>query len=388
MDYDFNKTINRRGTDSLKFDGAASRGKPADVLPFWIADMDFAAPDCVLNALHERVAHGVFGYSEPGADYFKALAGWFTNRLKYSFTQEMVTLTPGVVYAIAAAIKAFTQKGDAVLIQEPVYYPFRQLILQNDRQLAVNELKLDAGTYTIDFLDFEQQIAEKEVKLFILCSPHNPVGRVWQVDELKEIIRICKKYDVLILSDEIHCDFVFEGHTHNVLPALFPEYQERIILCTAPSKTFNLAGLQLANVFIYDQALRSAYRREMARGGYSQANGLGIVACQAAYEGGAAWLEALNKHLWGNMIFVDSFLKENLPDVKLISPQATYLAWLDCRSMGLTPSQLDDKLVNKAGVWLSRGDTFGASGSGFVRVNVACTRDALEVCMGRVLQFC
>ncbi|MCL2201752.1 MAG: aminotransferase class I/II-fold pyridoxal phosphate-dependent enzyme, partial [Oscillospiraceae bacterium] len=271
----------------------------------------------------------------------------------------------------------------AVLIQEPVYYPFRESILANERRLIVNELHLKEDAYVVDFADFEQQIAENSVKLFILCNPHNPVGRVWRADELREMVRICVKYDVLILCDEIHCDFVFPGHTHLCLPALLPEDQAKMILLTAPSKTFNLAGLQISNVFISDPTLRRAFRREVSKNGYSQANRLGIAACQAAYSGGADWLEALLSYLKDNMILIDRFLKEHLPAVRLIPPQGTYLAWLDCQKLGLSSDELDHKLVHEAGLWLSRGDTFGPSGAGFTRINAACPRPVLETCMKR-----
>ena len=391
--YDFNQIINRHNTDSLKYDGGAARGKPSGLLPLWVADMDFSAPDYVLNVIHERVNHGIFGYSEPDTAYFEALQKWHKTRLGYEFNPKWVTLTPGIVYAIAAAIKAFTSPGDAVIIQEPVYYPFRQMVEYNDRKLLVNELQLIGEKYSIDFNDFERQIAENNAKLFILCSPHNPVSRVWTENELREIIRICAKYDVLILSDEIHCDFIFDftdsaengnGNRHFCLPALCPDEQARIILCTAPSKTFNLAGLQLANVFISDAALRKTFRREVAKSGFSQACSLAIVACRAAYAGGDDWLNALNRYLWGNMQFLDSFLKENMPQVKLIPPEATYLAWLDCRQLKLSPDELDAKLLNDAKLWLSRGDSFGLGGSGFTRINVGCPRATLEECTRRL----
>jgi len=382
MDYNFDQIINRRKTESLKFDGAVSRGKPAAVLPLWVADMDFPTPDCVLGALQECVSRGVFGYTEPDTSYFDALAGWFTGRFGYEFDSSWVTLTPGVVYALCTAISAYTQPGDAILIQEPVYHPFRESILRKERRLIVNELRLE-DSYVIDFADFEKQIAENDVKLFILCNPHNPVGRVWRADELREMVRICAKYNVLILSDEIHCDFIFPGHTHLCLPALLPQEQSKMILLTAPSKTFNLAGLQISNVFISDPTLRRMFRREVYKSGYSQANQLGIAACRAAYSGGSDWLDALLIYLRDNMLFVDRFLKEHLPTVLFSPPQGTYLAWLDCRKLGLTPDVLDHKLLHEAGLWLSRGDTFGPSGTGFVRINTACPRSFLETCMDR-----
>ena len=381
--YNFDRIIDRRNTESLKFDSAVSRGKPADILPLWVADMDFPAPDCVLNALQERVSHGILGYAEPNNSYFDALAGWFTGRFGYEFDPAWVTVVPGAVYAICTAISAYTQPGDAILIQEPVYYPFRESILINKRQPIVSELCLDGDDYGIDFSDFERKISENNVKMFILCSPHNPVGRVWQADELREMVRICAKYDVLILTDEVHCDFVFHGHKHFCLPVLLSEYQAKIILLTAPSKTFNLAGMQISNIFISDPTLRRAFRNSVANSGYSQANQLGLVACRAAYSGGADWLDALLVYLKDNMAFIDRLLKEKLPSVRLIPPQGTYLAWLDCRKLGLTPDALEHKLVHEAGLWLSRGDTFGSGGAGFTRINTACPRAVLETCMER-----
>ncbi|MCL1863755.1 MAG: pyridoxal phosphate-dependent aminotransferase [Defluviitaleaceae bacterium] len=374
---DFNRVVERRGTDSLKYDGAVSHKKPADVLPLWVADMDFPAPQMVLDAIHERVAHGVFGYSEPDGSYFDALDNWFSTRFGYEFKPEWVTLVPGVVYAISMAIRAFTKRGEAVLIQEPVYYPFRQMVVHNDRKLVVNELQLNVETYGIDFDDFEKKITQNDVRLFILCSPHNPVSRCWTKDELLEMVRICAKHDVLIFSDEIHCDFVFEGNAHHVLPVC-SEYA-RIVFCTAPSKTFNLAGLQLSNVFISDEKLRKLFVKEVLRSGVSQAGSLAIVACRAAYAHGAEWLDALNNYLWKNMMYIDGFLKK-MPDVRLIPPQATYLAWLDCRALGLSSAEIDERLT-KAGLWISRGDSFGTGGEGFMRINVGCPRVTLEKCM-------
>ncbi|MCL2367436.1 MAG: pyridoxal phosphate-dependent aminotransferase [Oscillospiraceae bacterium] len=384
MGFDFDRIIERRGTDSLKFDSGEKRGKPADILPLWVADMDFSAPEPVLLALQERVRHGIFGYTEPSAPYFDALVTWFTGRFGYTFDPEWVVITPGVVNAISIALRAFTAPGDAVLIQEPVYYPFRQTIHANGRRLAVNTLRFVGGKYTIDFADFERQIVEHGVKLFILCSPHNPVGRVWREDELQEMVRICAKHDVLILSDEIHCDFVFPGHTHHLLPTLVSEEAGRMILATAPSKTFNLPGLQVSNIFISDPDLRKAFLRGLHAGGLSHANTLGLVACQAAYSEGASWLEALLVYLRGNMERIDAFLRAELSLVRLVPPEGTYLAWLDCRQLGLSPEALDDKLLHGAGVWLNRGDLFGATGAGFVRLNAGCPRGALDEALARI----
>jgi len=386
MNYNFDKIIDRRKTESLKFDGAVSRGKPADILPLWVADMDFPAPSCVLDALQKSVSHGIFGYTEPDSSYFDALKGWFTERFGYKFNPDWVTVVPGLVYAINMAISAFTKTGDGILIQEPVYHPFRSGILRHERRPVVNELRLTGDSYVVDFEDFEKQIAENNVKMFILCSPHNPVGRVWRADELQEMVRICAKYDVLIISDEIHCDFVFPEYEHLCLPALLPEEQANIILLTAPSKTFNLAGLQISNVFISEPTLRRTFQHEVLKTGFAHPNQLGIVACRAAYLGGADWLDALLVYIKENMMFIDKYLKEHLPDVRLIPPEGTYLAWLDCRKLGLSADDLDNKIVNDAKLWLSRGDGFGASGAGFIRVNTACPITVLKTCMERLVE--
>ncbi|MDR0273364.1 MAG: pyridoxal phosphate-dependent aminotransferase [Clostridiales bacterium] len=380
MTYDFDTIINRCGTDSMKFDGAAVFGKPADVLPLWVADMDFPAPPQVLDALHSRVTHGIFGYCEPDAAYFDALKNWFTGRFGYEFSRDWVVIAPGVVYALSIALRAFSKRNDAILIQEPVYYPFKEIILLNNRRLIVNELQCNEK-YFIDFADFEQKIITNNVKIFILCSPHNPVSRCWTADELREISRICTKHNVLILSDEIHCDFIFDGNTHRVLPALCPH--ENILLFTAPSKTFNLAGLQLSNVFISNSKLRETFNRHAAKNAHEIPSALGVVACRAAYTHGSEWLAALNDYLWSNYMYLDAFLKTNMPVIRLVPPQATYLAWLDCRALGLSSKQLDRKLTLEAKLWLSPGSIYGASGDGFMRINIACPRTTLETCMER-----
>jgi len=384
MMYNFDQVISRRGTNSTKWDSAVSRGKPADALPLWIADLDFSAPDCVIEALSARVQHGVFGYSDLSPGYVESLRKWFSGRFGYTFDPSWLVLTPGVVYAICMAIQAYTNPGDGILIQEPVYHPFRQTVERNGRKLVVNELKLKDGVYSIDFADFEQQIIEYQVKLFLLCSPHNPVGRVWKADELREMVRICVKHNCLVLADEVHCDFVFPGHVHQMLPVLVPEAMDYIILTTAPSKTFNLAGFQISNIFIANEDLRRTFQRVLRQQGYSNANGLGLVACEAAYAEGADWQEALLAYLWENMQYIDRFLQTHLPQVRLIQPEGTYLAWLDARELGLSPVELDRKLIEDAGVWLSPGYSFGAAGTGFLRVNTGCPRSTLQDCLERM----
>jgi cystathionine beta-lyase len=331
-----------------------------------------------LQALEKSVRHGIFGYSECKDGYFEAVRDWYRQYFDWNVQNEWLVKTPGVVFAICAAIRALTKEGEAVLIQRPVYYPFFESILNNDRKLVNSPLVYDNGKYSIDFQDFEEKIIQNQVKLFILCSPHNPVGRVWTKEELTRIGDICVKHDVRIVADEIHADFVYEGFQHCVFASLKPEYSERTITCTAPSKTFNIAGLQVSNIFIQNPKIRTQFQKEVTKTGYSQLNSVGIAVCQAAYEGGRQWLEELKQYLAGNLDFLRRFLNEKLPMVKLIEPQGTYLIWLDFRELGLSDRELEDLIVQQAGLWLDRGTLFGPEGKGFERINIACPRKNLE----------
>jgi cystathionine beta-lyase len=386
MNYDFDQIIDRKGTNSLKYDFTAERGKPQDILPLWVADMDFKTPSQVTDALTKAVQHGIFGYSDSKQEYFDAVYQWFSKRFGWEIEPKWMVKTPGVVYTIAAAIRAFTKEGDAILIQQPVYYPFSQTIKANNRELVNNSLLYKDGEYTIDFDDFEAKIVNHQVKMFILCSPHNPVGRVWREAELIRLGDICIKHGVLILSDEIHCDFTYKGTKHFIFTSLKPEYKDHAVVCTAPSKTFNLAGLQLSNIFIANRELKKKFLEEMNRTGYSQVNGLGIVACQAAYESGEEWLESLIEYLTGNLNYIRDFLAENLPKVKLVEPQGTYLAWLDFHELGLSNEEVEELVVQKAKLWLDGGTMFGAEGENFQRVNIACPREVLKKALNQLKQ--
>jgi cystathionine beta-lyase len=370
MKIDFDTLINRRGTNSVKYDFAAERGMPEGLLPMWVADMDFPAPAGVLADLQQAVAHGIFGYSEPGEDYYRAVTDWFATRFGYPVAPREIVKSPGLVYGLAQAVRAFTAPGEAVLVQTPVYYPFYSVVRDNGRQVVENPLACADGRYGIDFDDFERKIADGNVKLFLLCSPHNPVGRVWTRDELERMSAICQRHGVLVVSDEIHCDFVWSGHTHTC----FGLIDERAVVATAPSKTFNLAGLQVSNMFVKNDALRNKLRAEMGRSGYSQLNTLGIVACRSAYARGGAWLEELKTYLAGNIALVGEFLAARLPKVKLVDPQAMYLLWLDFSAFGLPPAELDRRVIRGAGLWLNGGTMFGPGGEGFQRINIACPR--------------
>lgn len=385
MTYSFDKIIERRGTDSLKYDFATKRGMPDGILPLWVADMDFQAPPEVLEALVEKSRHGIFGYSDAaGDDYFNALAGWYAGRFNWLPSPKWLVKAPSVVYAICTAIRALTNEGDSVLIQQPVYYPFASSILSNNRRLVVNELVYHDGKYSIDLSDFEEKVIRDQVKLFILCSPHNPVGRVWTRDELTAMGDICVKYGVKVISDEIHADFVYPGHRHQVFEAIKPEFSDITITCTAPTKTFNLAGLQISNIFISNAGLRRQFRQEFDRTGYSQPNVMGLAACRAAYKYGAPWLEELKVYLASNLSLVRDFLAQELPSIRLVEPEGTYLIWLDCRGLGLSDKELDDLIVHKAGLWLDGGTMFGAGGEGFQRINIACPASILENALERL----
>lgn len=378
MKYDFDTVIDRNHTNCLKYDFKTERGMEEDVLPLWVADMDFQTLPEIRSRLQEVVSHGIFGYSDGKEDYFAAVQGWYARHFGWEIKKEWLIKTPGVVYAIAAAVAAYTNEGDAVLIQQPVYYPFGQMIRENKRKLVNNPLQQRDGHYEIDFADFEQKIVEHHVKLFLLCSPHNPVGRVFEEWELKKLGAICIRHHVIVLSDEIHSDFTYPGHTHHVFASLGEVYANQCVICTAPSKTFNLAGLQISNILIPNEKLRHAFESAVTRTGYSQAGIMGLVATQAAYEHGDEWVAELKAYLYENLNFVREYLKENLPQIRLIEPEGTYLLWLDFGGLGLTEKELEELVVKKAKLWLDRGAVFGAEGRGFERINIACPRSTLK----------
>ena len=378
MKYDFDEIIPRQNTNSLKYDFAGQRGKPDGLLPMWVADMDFRTPPAVREALAAKAAHGIFGYSEPDRTYFDALAQWFGTRHGWTVDPYTNVCTPGVVFAICTLIRSLTQRGDAVLIQEPVYYCFREGIRDNGRKLVVNELVFDGRQYHIDFKDFEHKIVENNVKLFILCSPHNPVGRVWTRDELERMAEICLRHGVFVAADEIHEDFVYPGSRHIVFASLSDEVANRCAVCTAPSKTFNLAALHIANIFIANAQVRKAFKRELDAEGYSQSNIMGLVACQTAYRSGAEWVDRLVAYLSGNLSLMRETFRAHMPQVELVEPEGTYLPWVNFSKLGLNSSELDRFIIDRAKLWLDSGSIFGAGGAGFQRFNVAVPRATLQ----------
>ena len=408
--YNFDKITNRKGTNCLKYDFAVERGKPADVLPLWVADMDFPVSEEITKSLHAAVEHGIYGYSQPKDAYYNAVMNWMERNHNWKTEREWIVKTPGVVFALGAAVKAFTDPGDAILIQNPVYYPFTNIIRDNNRKVVDNTLVYhpvtertvvpvttddaseqqinNVGTvspaYQIDFEDFERKIEQEHVKLFILCNPHNPVGRVWTVEELQQLGEICLRHHVIVVSDEIHNDFVYPGYEHTVFANVDPRFAEFTVTCTAPSKTFNLAGLQISNIFIPNEKLRKAFQTEIDKTGYDEPNALGIVACEAAYRAGEDWLDQLRAYLLKNLNFLRNFLQEKIPQIHLVEPEGTYLVWLDCSELGITGEELDQFIVDKAGLWLDGGSMFGPSGAAFQRVNIACPRATLQLALDKL----
>lgn len=382
--FDFDKVIDRKHTNSVKFDTAQANGYPEDVLPLWVADMDFQAPECVRKVLHEAVDHGIFGYSILSEDYFPALRDWFAERFAWYLEPQWLVTTPGVVFALSAALRAATEKGDAVLVQPPVYYPFYKVIDQNERVLVESPLVYEGGRYSIDFADFERKIVQNNVKLFILCSPHNPVCRVWTKQELEKIGEICEKYGVKVLSDEIHCDFAFPEHPHTPFVLACPQLAEQTIVCTAPSKSFNLAGLQVSNILIPGAALREQFQKQMEIVSYHGPNQLGMLACNAAYRQGGLWLDQCKAYMRENLAYVRQYLQAHLPQLRLVEPEGTYFAWIDCSGLGLSKEQLDETIIHKAKLWLDSGSIFGYSAAQFQRVVLACPRSTVIEAMERL----
>lgn len=382
---DFDKIIDRTNTDSLKYDFAIERGMPKGILPLWVADMDFPTSSYILDAIKERTEHGIFGYSDVKDEYFNAVSTWMYKRHRWKVNKEWMITTPGVVFALAMAVRAYTKVEDGVLILQPVYYPFGKVVEDNKRKLVVSNLRLmEDNRYHMDLEDVESKIVQGNVKMLIMCSPHNPVSRVWSKDELCALGDICLKHNVIIMSDEIHADFVYEDNKHYVLADLDEKYAQITITATAPSKTFNIAGLQVSNVFISNKDLRDRFVEEIATTGYSQINSLGIVACRAAYEHGEEWYQAMLKYVKANIDYVDEYLKNNIPVLKMIKAEGTYLVWIDCRQLGIEDNELEDLVVNKAGLWLDGGTMFGEAGSGFQRINVACPRETLKIALDKL----
>lgn len=386
MKYNFDKVVDRNGTRSVKWDFVHRFFREEDLLPLWVADMDFQCPKPVIDALEKRVKHGIFGYSSANTeDYHKAVIGWMKRRHNWDIDRKWIVYTPGVVPALAICVQTFTEPGDKVIIQRPVYYPFTNVIVNNNRIVLNNSLKYKDGKYTIDFDDLEEKVKDPKVKLMLFCSPHNPVGRVWTEEELIKVGNICLRNNVILVSDEIHGDLIHKGYKHIPLISLSKEFEINTIVCTAPSKTFNMAGLHMSNIIIPNEKLRKKYRNTLqGRNATSGPNPLGIEATIAAYNHGDEWLEQVLEYIGDNINYIKEFCQERLPGIKFIKPEGTYLVWLDFKELGLDKEELTEIIIKKAKVALNEGHFFGDEGTGFQRINVACPRSILVQCMERI----
>jgi len=384
MGHKFDTIIERRNTACLKWDGIKSRYGVAgdDLLPMWVADMEFRPPDAVVEAMVRRATHGIYGYPAGLEAYHQAIRSWMRRRHGWSIEDDWITSAPGVVPTINLLIRTLTNRGDGVVVQAPVYYPFFSAVEENGCRLLCNQLHFDGERYTMDFVDLEQKL--RRAKLLILCSPHNPVGRVWTREELLRLGELCMKHGVLVISDEIHFDLVLSGHTHTVFATLSETLAQHCIVCTSPSKTFNLAGLKPAMAIIPSGKIRRDFRHALLASGIGNPNIFCLDAVKAAYEYGEPWLKDLLGYLEGNVTFMRSFVAEEIPRIRMIRSEGTYLMWLDCRSLGLERTALEQLLLMKARLVLNQGYTFGPGGEGFVRMNVGCPRAMLEDGLNRL----
>lgn len=384
MSFDFDQTISREGTASVKYDGRTAYFGTADVTPLWVADMDFAAPPAVTAALAARAAHPIYGYTRYPDSLYDALIGWMRQRHGWPIKREWIVMCPGVVPSLHAAVMAFAQAGEGVIVQPPVYFPFFSAVTSSARRLIENPLRLADGRYRIDFEHLEQ-CAAAGAKLLLLCSPHNPVGRVWQRDELAEILRIARRYKLVVLSDEIHADLVYPDQHHTVLAKLADE-SDNLITAVAPSKTFNIPGLGLSCLVIPDPELRAAIGAVFTTLHVSASNPFSIVAFEAAYRDGGPWLDALMAYLQTTRDFVLDYARWHLSGIRPIAPEGTYLVWLDCRDMQLSDAALRDFFIRQAKLGMNPGTVFGTGGSGFMRLNLASPRHVIAEALARVSQ--
>lgn len=379
---DFDRRIDRLNTNSYKHDRLREEFGTTDVLPMWVADMDFASPDFILDTIRARCDHGVLGYTMVPKTWADAITGWLSRRHGWNVEAAQLGFVPGVVSGLALVIQCFTQPGDKVLVQTPIYPPFLHLPVNNDRELVTNHLLYDGQQFQIDFDDFERKAAE--CKLFLLCNPHNPGGRVWTVNELERMCEICIRHGVLIASDEIHADLTLPGHTMHSPGAFTPEIASQVITLMAPSKTFNIPGLSSSFYIIQNDRLRRTFRSFLNKLELGMGNLFAILAAQAAFEHGDAWLDHLLAYLSGNIAYVDQTLKTDTPRIKACIPQASYLIWLDCRDLNLDDEALKLFFIKEARLGLNPGPSFGAGGSGFMRLNIGCPRATVEEAMARL----
>lgn len=385
MNYDFDRVINRRNTRSYKWDQAQKLFGDKDVLPLWVADMDFESPPAVKEALLRRVQEGIYGYSVPSESYKQAITGWYSRRHDWEIKPEWITDSPGIVTSLSLSVELFSKPGDAVILQSPVYYPFYDVIKMNDRKVALNPLLLKNGRYEMDYAQLEG-LMQDGAKLLLLCSPHNPGGRVWEREELLQLGELCLRYGVTVISDEIHCDLAQPGHKHIPFASLSEELAGITLTTLAATKTFNLPGLQTSYIVASNPELRHAFERKLKTLSLHMSLFFAPEAVEAAYNEGEEWLDQLLLYIKDNMDYAIGYLEEHLPQVKAMRPEATYLLWLDCRALGLDSEGLKNLMYKEAGVAFNEGSVFGLEGQGHLRINLACPRSLLTEALQRFCQ--
>ncbi|MDP4143007.1 MAG: MalY/PatB family protein [Bacillota bacterium] len=377
--YNFDKEVLRRNTGSLKWDLAKN-----DVIPMWVADMDFETPEPIVKALKERVEHGIFGYTIADKDYYSSIINWMNKRHGWNIKKEWINFSPGVVPGVNIILRAITHPGDKVILQTPVYYPFFSAVENNGCKIVENPLIYENGTYKMDYEDLEKKLKDNRVKAFVLCNPHNPVGRVWTEEELKTLGELCIKNNVIIISDEIHGDLIYKQYRHIPFASISEELSDNCVTFIAPSKTFNIAGIQAANAIISNIKIRNLYLTQVENLGITRPNIFAIVATAAAYNEGEQWLDELINYLQNNLDYLKQYIRKNIPKIKVINPEGTYLVWLDCSELGLKGKELHRFVKDKARLWLDEGYIFGANGENFERINIACPRSVLVEALSRL----
>ena len=376
----FDQVINRVGFNSKKWDACEETFGDKEIIPMWIADMDFRVPEKVIEEIEKRAAHGIFGYTGMPDSYLEAVQNWMEKHHGWKIEKEWICHSPGVVSALSFLIDAYTEPGDKIIVQSPVYYPFARSVRTSGRTLLDNPLIQKDGRYQMDLDGLRAQL-DDSVKMILLCSPHNPVGRVWSREELMELADLCLEHHILMVSDEVHADLLFEGSKHTCFPTLSAEVEKNTILCTGASKTFNLAGLKTSSIIIPDRERREKFKTVLNRYNVASGNIFGLVATEAAYRYGEEWLEQLKKYLQGNLEFMISFMEKELPEIPVVRPEGTYLVWMDFRALGMEDKELEDFCRKKAKIAFDPGYEFGTGGSGYMRANIACPREILERAM-------
>lgn len=380
MKYNFDEIILRRDTNSYKWDTA----KEEDVLPMWVADMDFRTAPAVVEALRKRVEHGIFGYTKVPAAYYETVVDWFRRRHHWTIEKEWIIYTSGVVPALSAIIKALTSPGDKVLVQTPVYNCFFSSIRNDECEMIANPLIYENRTYRIDFDDLEAKTADPQVKLLLLCNPHNPVGRVWTKEELTRIGEICIRHGVWVVADEIHCELVSPGYEYTPFASISEEFLMHSVTCTSPSKAFNLAGLQIANIISADPEVRAKIDKAININEVCDVNPFGVEALMAAYKEGEEWMEELKLYLYENYSHLKAFFEKYLPEYPVTKLEGTYLVWVDCSALQQSSAEIVETLLAKEKLWVNEGSLYGEAGEGFIRINIACPRQRLTDGLNRL----